>query len=375
MREAGFADVPATVERLLTGAPGGLPGLPQRCDRVGVVLLDAFGRRFLERHADHPFLRRLAVSDLRTQFPSTTTAHVTTMHTGRPVGEHGLYEWNVYAPEIDAIVTPLLYSYAGDSEPDTLRGSGLDPGTLVDDGDTLYRRLAAAGAPSTVLQPAAFSPSTFDRVATAGARLRPFANLREGVEALFKTLREPGYAYLYWDAIDAAGHVHGPESREFDAAVLAALDALEHALRPIPGALLLVTADHGQVAVDPARIDYLDELWPGLAALLRHRPAGSGRDLFLHTVPGATADVVAALSDCLGSRGEVHATADLVAAGRFGAAGLRLRARLGDVCVLPGPGRTAWLRSAAGTQQAFRGHHGGLHPDEVQTWVGVLELG
>jgi hypothetical protein len=23
----------------------------------------------------------------------------------------------------------------------------------------------------------------------------------------------------------------------------------------------------------------------------------------------------------------------------------------------------------------FRGHHGGLHPDEMDTWVGALELG
>ena len=53
----------------------------------------------------------------------------------------------------------------------------------------------------------------------------------------------------------------------------------------------------------------------------------------------------------------------------------QLRARLADVCVLPAPGRTAWLRSAAGTAQRFRGHHGGLHPDEIETWVGALELG
>jgi hypothetical protein len=361
-----FADVPATVERLLTGE--------RERARVAVVLLDAFGRRFVERYADHPFLRRLAVTPLRSQFPSTTTAHVTTMHTGRPVGAHGLYEWNVYEPELDAIVTPLLFSYAGDDGRDTLRGSGLDPVAFLD-GDTLYQRLAAAGIPSTVLHPATFSPSTYDSVATSGARLRPFGTLAEGVDALIEALREPGYAYLYWDRIDAMGHHHGPESRELATAAVAALDTLERGLRAVAGALLMVTADHGQVAVDPARVDYLDELWSGLPALLRHRPAGSGRDVFLHTVPGATAEVVAGLAECLGPRGEVYAVADLVAAGCFGAVGPRLRARLADVCVLPAPGRTAWLRSATGASQRFRGHHGGLHPDEMDTWVGALELG
>jgi hypothetical protein len=359
-----FTDVPASVEGLLSGGPVPLPGLPERCDRVGVVLLDAFGRRFLERHADHPFLRRLAITPLRTQFPSTTTAHITTMHTGRPVGEHGLYEWNVLEPELDAIVTPLRFAYAG--------GGGvlpLDPSVLFPDG-TLYERL---GLPSAVLQPSAFSPSTYDRAATAGARLRPYGTLSEGVQGLFSALWEPGYAYLYWDRIDATGHEHGPDSRRFDAAVLEALDRLEAGLRRIPGAVLIVTADHGQVAVDPLRVDYLDELWPGLAGLLRHRPAGSARDVFLHT--DAVRDVVAGLAAVLEGRAQVHAVEELVAAGAFGEAGPRLRARLGDVCVLPGPGRMAWLRAAAGQEQLFRGHHGGLHPDEVDTWAGVLDLG
>ena len=345
-----FADIPRYVERLLTSGER---------ERVGVVLLDGFGRRFLERHASHPFLRRLAVTELATQFPSTTTAHVTTMHTGRPVGEHGLYEWNVYEPAIDQVIVPLRFE-------------GLNPEVLIQ-GPTLYERLAAAGVPSVVMHPSSFSPSTFDGVSTAGARLAPFATLGEGVTAFFAALAEPGYAYLYWDRIDAQGHHHGPASREFDAAALEALDALERGVRTIPGALLLVTADHGQVAVNPFRVDYLDDLWPELGSRLRHRPAGSARDVFLHTE--ATEEVVQELAARLGDRAEVHAVADLIAAGTFGAAGPRLRERLADVCVLPASGRMAWLRSAASVETHFRGHHGGLHPDEVDTWLGELELG
>jgi predicted AlkP superfamily pyrophosphatase or phosphodiesterase len=334
------------VERLLRGTH----------ERVGVILLDAFGRRLLERHADHPFLRRLEVTELSTQFPSTTTAHVTTMHTGRPVGEHGLYEWNVYEPALDAIVTPLLFSFAGDEGRDTLRDTGLDPAVFIE-GATLYQRL---GVRSTVLHPSTFSPSTFDGVATAGARLAPFATLRDGVAAFFDALAAPGYVYLYWDRIDAAGHVHGPHSREFDRAALEALDALERGLRSVSGALVMVTADHGQVAVDPACVDYLDELWPELPRLLTHRPAGSARDVFLHT--RATDDVIAGLAERLGDRALVRRADELVAPGP----------RLADVCVLPAAGRMAWLRSAAGVETRFRGHHGGLHPDETDTWVGML---
>jgi hypothetical protein len=369
-----FAGLPATVERLLTGAPGGvaLPGLPERIDRVAVVLLDAFGMRFVERHADHPLLGRLRIAPLASQFPSTTTAHVTTMHTGVPVGAHGLYEWNVYEPALDAVITPIMFTPAGTFEPDGLRGSGIGMADVLG-GPTFYERLAEAGVRSVVLQPSAFSPSTFDSVAARGADLRPYATVADGAAGLVDALREPGYAYLYWHEIDALGHLHGPDSPKFDAACLAALDALDAALAAAgPEALVLFTADHGQVAVDPARVDYLEEFLPEVDHYLAHGPAGSARDLFLHARPGLAAELTAELRERMAGRAEVVQVAELEAAGLFGEVGPRLRARLADVCVLPGPGRMAWLRSHAGVEQRFRGHHGGLDPAECETWLGAM---
>jgi hypothetical protein len=90
-------------------------------------------------------------------------------------------------------------------------------------------------------------------------------------------------------------------------------------------------------------------------------------------VPGAAAAVAAGIA--AGVDADVRLVTDMVADGLFGPVGPALRARLADVCVLPGDGRTAWLRSAAGRAQSFRGHHGGLHRDEVETWVGALDLG
>ena len=370
----GFADLPATVERLLTGAPGGiaLPGAPERIERVAVVLLDAFGMRFVQRHADHPLLRHLEIAPLASQFPSTTTAHVTTMHTGTPVGTHGLYEWNVYEPALDAVITPILFTRAGVFTPDGLRGSGIGMGDILG-GPTFYERLSAAGVPSVVLSPAAFSPSTYDSVATRGAELRPYATIADGAAGLVAALEQPGYAYLYWHEIDATGHIHGPDSPEFDAACRAALDALHDALAA-PGreALVLFTADHGQVAVDPARVDYLEDFLPEIDRHLAHGPAGSARDVFLHARPGMAAELAAELRERMDGRAEVLEVAELEAAGRFGEVGPRLRARLADVCVLPAAGRMAWLRSAAGVEQRFRGHHGGLDPEECETWLGVM---
>jgi type I phosphodiesterase/nucleotide pyrophosphatase len=191
--------------------------------------------------------------------------------------------------------------------------------------------------------------------------VRAFETIADGVAQL----GGPGLTYLYWNAIDAAGHKHGPSRPEFDAAIRAALDALA----PVDGPLL-VTADHGQIDVDPARLDELDVIWPELLERLRRDgqghplwPAGSARDCFLHV--DEPAHVVAALRERLGERAEVRLAAEL-----FPGAGPALRRRLADVCVLPAPGRMAWLRAFPSHERRFRGHHGGLTAAEAETWVG-----
>ena len=375
-----FADIPAHVTRMLTGAGGpALPGLPDRADRVVVLLLDAFGSIFLERYGEgHPFLRRLlaegTVCELSSQFPSTTTAHVTTMHSGLPVGRHGLYEWNVYEPSLNRVITPLRFAFAGDDRADTLLAAGVDPSDLVPSEPNLYERLAAEGVPSVVHQPDAFSPSTFDRAAIRAADIEPFARLDEGLGAALRALRrlDRGYAYVYFHGIDLAGHLSGPSSADFSAAVGYALDAVESALvreRGGPEVLLLLTADHGQVDVDPAATLWLDELHPPLADLAL-RPAGSARDAFLHVPDEQVADTLAALAPHV----EALPVSRLLAEDAFGPdPGPRLLERLASVCVLPPPGRMAWLRSAPDSASSrFRGHHGGRTPEETRTYLAGL---
>ena len=106
-------------------------------------------------------------------------------------------------------------------------------------------------------------------------------------------------------------------------------------------------------------------LWPGCSTTCGCTPAGSARDLFLHVDDPET--VVA--------RARPHASTARSASplDLFPHAGPRLRERLGDVCVLPAPGR---MVGAAGASRArsssFKGHHGGLTPEEIETWVGIM---
>jgi hypothetical protein len=331
-----FADLPAQIAALARGR-----------ERLGVVLLDAFGWSFVERHAGHPFLQRLEIEPLDSQFPSTTTAHLTTLYTGLPVEEHGLYEWRVYEPLAADVIRPLPFLPARDGDPPlTLAPRDVFPGPSV------FER---SEVPCTVLQPAAIAGTQYASAAFAGATVVPFETIEEGARLLGTF---PGLTYLYWDRIDAVGHKHGPSSDAFAHTSVRALDALAAADTP-----LLVTADHGQI--DVGETDLLDVLWPELTRYLKLHPAGSARDLFLHVEEPET--VVAELSGVLGEGARVCLAAEL-----FPRAGARLRERLADVCVLPAPGRMTGLSAFPSYERRFRGHHGGLTPEEARTWVGMM---
>src|SRR5689334_14704233 len=78
--EGGFAGIPARVENAFASG---------NYDAIVLFLVDGFGWRFFDRFQDAPFFKRIVkhgnVEKLISQFPSTTAAHITTIHTGLPV--------------------------------------------------------------------------------------------------------------------------------------------------------------------------------------------------------------------------------------------------------------------------------------------------
>jgi hypothetical protein len=356
--DGSFADIPAEVARRVAAG-----------ERVALLLLDGLGLRFLHRHDDHPLLERLKITPLRSQFPSTTTAHVTTIHSGLAVEDHGLYEWNVLEPDLGRIICPLRFTPAESKVTDELEGR-LDPAALLP-GPTLYQSL---GVPCFVLQPEAIVDTVFTRRATRGASVHAFHGPADGMRALAELMGAVdgrAYALLYWDEIDRAGHERGPDSPEYAAMARAALDAIHERLDDLSGVTVLLTADHGQVPVSPERVDYLDELWPELPAMLSHaRPAGSSRDAFLHVRAEHVDTVLTELPARLDGGARVLPAKEL-----FDRIGARLDARLGQVAVLAAPGRQVWLRSARANERWFRGQHGGLDPAETETYLAEVRKG
>ncbi|HZQ10915.1 MAG TPA: alkaline phosphatase family protein, partial [Anaerolineae bacterium] len=264
-----FANIPATIQYWLTGegapalSPDVLGAHTGRYDLVILFFIDSFGWEFIERYADdYAFLKHIShygrISKITSQFPSTTAAHVTCIHTGLPVGQSGVFEWAYYEPRLDRMITPLLFSYAGMTRRDELKKAGVDP-TQLYPSQTIYEPLAARGVKSHTFGSREFTPSTFSSIVMRGAQLHPFWSLSDSMvniaaQALDTPL--PAYIFFYYGTLDAISHSYGPHSMQTHAELDLLLTAMDRWFlrllrQKFNNALFVMTADHGQAAVLP----------------------------------------------------------------------------------------------------------------------------
>lgn len=389
----GFSQIPHLIQRVLTGRGElGLPAtvlgdLPQRYEKVILVFVDAFGWRFFQQYqAQLPFLQRIVqqgvASKLTTQFPSTTAAHVTTIHTGLPVGVSGVYEWFYYEPLVDRIIAPLLFSFAGDKERETLKQTDIAAQSFFPT-QTLYQQLGQQGVRSYCFTHQNYAHSPFSQVVCDGAEIVSYRTLPEAIVNLTETAintPDPAYFFFYIDSIDAMCHQYGPGSLQFDAEVRMfwlLMEQLFHARLAdrLHNTLLLITADHGQTEVSPEQTIYLNQLSPSIEPLLRTNgqgqplvPAGSPRDLFLYIQEQHLDKAEDLLTKQLGDRATVYQTQTLIEQGFFGnpLSSVFLE-RLGNLVILPHQHETVWWYEQGRFEQHHWGHHGGLSCDEMET--------
>src|SRR5260221_3045335 len=191
------------------------------------MFIDSFGWVFVERCTEkYEFLKIVLEqgvgSTLTSQFPSTTAAHVTCIHTGQNVGQSGVYEWSYYEPLVDALMLPLLFAYANDYMHDGIKRSAI-PAQEFYPRRTVYETLHSQCITSHSLQYKEYATSTYSNVTFRGAHVHSYASIQEALvylsELLMVKMPSPTYYFLYFDRIDAICHTHGPNSKQFDGAV------------------------------------------------------------------------------------------------------------------------------------------------------------
>lgn len=305
--------------------------------------------------------------------PSTTSAALTSLWTGRSAAEHGILGYEMWLKEYSLVAntiqhSPMSFRWASGS----LEKTGFTPQNFMT-WPTLGAHLAVDGIKTYAFQQSGIVGSGLSNmfyqdvdVWGCGTPVEMWVNLRQLIET---HPDERQYIWVYWDAFDHYSHHFGPDD-ERPAAEFRFFSAMldELFLKPLEGqmagdTLLIMTADHGHIHTD---FDPHYELrnHPALTRMLPMQPSGENRLAYFYIRPGQTEAVREYLECTWPNQFGVFAADDLRQVGLLGNGALhpRLDERMGDYVVIAYGNAYLWW---ADKKNHLIGRHGGLSPDEM----------
>jgi hypothetical protein len=349
--------VAALQARNNASAPAWLPPGVVGAAQVVLLVLDGLGwDQLREREHVAPFLASLAGAPITSVAPTTTATALTSLTTGLAPAFHGTVGYRVRVGPAEVLNVLRWRTAAGDAR-QTVPPAQFQTSPVF------------GGMSPPVVTRAEFSASGFTMAHLPGVALwgwRMPSTLVGHVRALLGKA-EP-FVYAYYDGIDKVAHEYGFGPMYDDE--LAAADRLATEVAAVlpAGAVLVVTADHGQVEVG-------DALLPTPAALLGDvaMMSGEGRFRWWHARAGTAARLVAGAREAFADVAWVRTVDELDADGWFGGPLTPLvRSRLGDVAVIAHE-PVAFPDPADMGENRLRCRHGSLTAAEV--WVPLLALG
>lgn len=338
--------------------------------KVVFLLVDAFGWKFYrEVRNKSKFLKEISKNGcemkITSQFPSTTTAHVTSVVTGEAVSSHGLFEWFTYDPTLDEVFVPFLYDY---NEEENILPK-----------ENLFKKLKENGVNSTIISPSFINDSIYSKLMFKEGKVKGYDSVDEMFELLISSLKRDvgkNFYYLYYPNIDSAGHEYGMSSYLAQGEIMKFINSLDKnfnkkIIEDIEDTLFIITADHGQMEIREKI--YINQVLPGIEKYMRKDskgnpivPVGYYRDMFLYIKDEYITMVKSELRVKLKGKAEIYTTGELINKGIFNNPSETFLSRVGDLVILPYDNYGIWWYEPYKSEINLIGSHGGLTKDEME---------
>ncbi len=348
--------------------------------RVILVLVDALSLHRLQRwmhDGTAPVWSRLAeqgqLAALTSVVPSTTSAALTTLWTGRSPAEHGIIGYELWLKEYGVVSNMILHtpiSYENDAG--SLIKAGFKPEQFLNL-PTLGEHLASFDVRSYALQHRSIIRSGLSQMFFKGVSVHGYftpaemwVNLRHLVES------NPHVRQFFWaytGQVDHFSHYYHPDDERTAAEFAEFSHAFEqYFLKPLSpakcqGTLVILTADHGMIATQKST-HYDLRNHPELTQHLHILPTGEHRLMYLFIRPQRESQARDYFAQAWPGQFIFIDPQQAVEKGLFGPSQPHphLADRLGDLIAIARQGAYLWW---ADKENPLIGQHGGLSPDEM----------
>jgi hypothetical protein len=335
--------------------PPWLPAMAGRARQVVLLILDGLGWDQLRARSDlAPTLSAAQGIDraITSVAPTTTACALTSITTGRPPCDHGLLGYRLAVG--DEILNALRWTLGSGRATDVRR-------TVPARQFQPCPSFVGASGPVPVVSKAEFGGTGFTAAHLGNSPLHGYKVLSSLPVEVGRLLRdgEP-FVYAYYDGLDKVAHGSGLGDL-YDAELRAVDRLVGDVASELPdGAVLVVTADHGQIDVG-SRLELLGRDIMSSVQFM----SGEGRFRWLHARPGAQHQLEQDLAERYGQTTWVMSRDQIIDEGLFGGPlPDELIARLGDVALLP-HAPIAFIDPADTGESRLHSRHGSLTRDEL----------
>lgn len=202
--------------------------------QIFLILIDAMGAHLIQRKlASDAFVNRHLLYKTMTVFPPTTVAATTSIRSGKAPNENAWLGWIEYMEDFDDEIIPFL-------------GVGVD--SKINYGTELIEKSFPVISTTQELQERGISAIDVMPSFVAGGCCR----FPEMVDRLidYSQKKEHSYIYAYWDQYDTTMHRLGVDCEESDRVLVDINSELERLSQNLSeDTMMIVLADHGQVDV------------------------------------------------------------------------------------------------------------------------------
>ena len=323
-----------------------------------------------------------SIYPLTSVVPSTTSAALTTLWTGRSPAEHGIIGYEIFLREYGMVANMITHSPAALAKsPGLLYQAGFNPEKALPV-PNLGPHLAEAGIETFAILSRAIMYSGLSRMHYPNVDVYGFTTVsdlwhiaRQLTNMPLKTRR---LIWVYYGSIDTLSHKYGPDSEQAQAEFLSFMKAMhdifvEGISEETRGrSALLLLSDHGQKAT-PDNPHHDLSSHPSFTNRLHMLPTGEHRFSYIHIRPGQR-EAILEYIERTWPRSFYHLNAHhAMEVGLFGPGqpAKESHHRIGDQIIISKDDNYLWWETNPNT---MRGRHGGLSFDEMVVPLYALPL-
>jgi hypothetical protein len=323
------------------------------------------------------------LGSLTSVVPSTTSAALTTLWTGRSPAEHAIVGYELFLKEYGLVANMITHSPAAfEGGGGALYRAGFQPESELPV-PTLGPSLVEAGVDAHAFLHYSIQRSGLSRMHYTDVKRHSYGGIPDlwiGVRQLAEEpLDHARLIWVYYGGVDGLSHRYGPDSEQAKADFRVFIRSLtDEFIANLDDevrrqTLLLIVSDHGQT-LTPNDPKFEIQNHPTLERDLHMLPTGENRMAFLYPRPGRVDAVREYFEHTWPEQFTLLDSAHALEAGLFGpgAPARQTLGRMGDFIAISADDAYLWWASRP---NPLLGRHGGLSADEMLVPLFASRLG